>query len=98
MPCGATGVLLRIGTSCCATTDAAKSASTAAERTQKNRFIHRLLSTGLCQGSVAGMIVICAVTVVDSATCTDVADGANRVRTSGSKYANDSRASHEKSE
>src|SRR5262245_17625004 len=55
MPCGATGVLLRIGTSCCADTvpidwlrtNTAKVAS-AAGKNQRTLFMRRLLDTGLC--------------------------------------------------
>src|SRR5688572_6954192 len=39
MPCGATGVLLRIGTSCCADNGTAKMARAVAESNQWNPFI-----------------------------------------------------------
>ena len=53
MPWGATGVLPRIGTSCCAANGMTTMASAAAERKQKNPFIPRLPGnefddTGLC--------------------------------------------------
>ena len=42
MPCGATGVLPRIGTSCWAAKGMTTMASAAAARSRKNPFIRRL--------------------------------------------------------